>query len=84
MNDPADQPAQRLDKLEELQSFAERRADELSDQAAALERKIREMDARLRRLEQSLGQLNERVERIPMPPSSTGLPPGGDPAHAPE
>lgn len=61
-------PAERLDKLEELQSFADRRADELSEQLAAMERRVREFDARLSRLEQSLGQLSERVDRRSGPP----------------
>lgn len=69
MNDAHQQLSQRLERLEELQSFTDRRADELSEQVVALERKVREFDARLRRLEQSLGQLNERVERIPLPPA---------------
>jgi uncharacterized coiled-coil protein SlyX len=80
MSDPSFQPTERIAKLEELQSFADRRADELSEQMAALERKVREFDARLRRLEQSLGQLNERVERIPLPPEE--LPPGDGPPQA--
>ena len=71
--------AARLDKVEELQSFADRGIEELGEQMAALERKVREVEGRLRRLEERLGQLDERVERIPLPPErGTGLPPGVD------
>jgi uncharacterized coiled-coil protein SlyX len=71
--------AARLDKVEELQSFADRTAEQLSEQMVALERNLREVDGRLRRLEERLGQLDERVERIPLPPErGTGLPPGAD------
>jgi septal ring factor EnvC (AmiA/AmiB activator) len=79
MADPQPDPlAQRLDKFEELQSFADRRTDQLSEQMAALERKLREVEARLRRLEDGLGRLDERIERIPVPPTSAGLPPGAE------
>ena len=78
MSEPSpDQFRARLDKVEELQSFADRAAEQLSDQMVALERKVREFEARLHRLEQQCGQLGERVERIPLPPAgNTGPPPG--------
>ena len=60
MSDTADN--QRLDRLEEAQMFAERRADLLSEQMTAMEQKLREFDDRLRRLEHNLTRLGEAME----------------------
>jgi hypothetical protein len=59
--------SQRLDRLEEGQMFAERRADLLSEQMTALEQKLRDVTDRLRRLEDSLGRLGAALENKPEP-----------------
>jgi uncharacterized coiled-coil protein SlyX len=53
----------RLERLEDAQMFAERRADLLSEQMVALEQKLREFAERMRRLEEGLGRLGEVVEK---------------------
>jgi prefoldin subunit 5 len=57
---PQDDPtAARLERLEEAQMFADRRADLLSDQMKAMERRITDLNERLTRLHASVQQLND-------------------------
>jgi predicted nuclease with TOPRIM domain len=52
----------RIERLEEAQMFADRRADLLGEQMTALEQKLREFNDRLRRLEANLSRLNDSLE----------------------
>ncbi|HYE61020.1 MAG TPA: hypothetical protein VD997_03405 [Phycisphaerales bacterium] len=59
----------RVERLEEAQMFADRRADLLSEQMAALEQKLREFNDRLRRLEDNLARLGQVMEEREQPDS---------------
>jgi|GEM_PF-2987918 len=59
----------RVDRLEDAQMFAERRADLLDEQMAALEQKLRDFGDRMRRLEENLGRLTEAMDN---PPDESG------------
>lgn len=52
----------RLARLEEAQTFADREHDELSEQLAVLQARLGELTARLARIEASIGGLANRLE----------------------
>jgi uncharacterized coiled-coil protein SlyX len=64
----------RISSLEELLSFADRRADLLSEQVAELERRLREAVERIRHLEENLGRVGERLAAAPTTAEPTQRP----------
>lgn len=67
---------ERLSRLEEAQTFADREQEHLSEQLTALQARLAELTARLTRIEASLGGLAERLDAGHAP----GAVPGGEDA----
>lgn len=64
-DDAAQELPERLARLEEAQTFADREQEQLSEQLAALQARLGELAARLARMEASLGGLSQRLESGP-------------------
>lgn len=72
----AQEVPQRLSRLEEAQTFADREQEQLSAQLTALQARLGELTARLARIEASLGGLAERIDSRP----ASGATPRGEDA----
>src|SRR5262245_9242664 len=59
--------AERLQRVEETVSFADRAEESLTQELRNLDRQLRDLSVRVQRLETGVGTLDERLERVEHP-----------------